>query len=740
MPMNPREDTGLDQWLGRLEEIVRLTAPPASTAEICEQGLARIGEAVGARRGVIVTWSEPGGPATREAVLGDAPDADLVAAAQAALAGTDAESKAGGPYVLPLRRDPGAAMVLVLEGPGPATPAAQAFARAAAQTVAAALRGARAIDAGREQGALLARRNLELETLREIASALQEGRDEEAILQVVIDRLVEKLGLEAGWIFWGEEQRGRLALAASRGLPEAFVRSARAGTISPCLCLDVFRSGRLQVARNTDECPRLPELLGRQGPRAHACIPLKFDRGVLGVLNVAGRPGSTFTREELEFLETVGTQACLAVDKLRTGRAETRRNAEARALASLAEAIGGSLDPERVLAAVGDDIRRLLGFDRCALFLGEGAEDLSLARLSGPPLAGLQVGAVVDLRELGSRALPEALQERQTVVIDDAETDPRSNPALARRWNIGSAILVPLLAHGRVLGILHASRARAAPFSGDEVALAGALAAQAAVALEGARAYRETRAALVRLQEAQEGMMRAERLAAVGTLASSLAHEVRNPLNSISLTLVLLGRKLARLEGGDAGVTPMLDSVRREVERLDALVGDFLSLSTLDRLQRQESDPRAVVREALALVAPVASAQGIEVVEDCGANVSPIPLDRRKMTQVLLNLLRNAIDAMPQGGVLTVAVRPEEDGAAIDVRDTGAGIEPGLDVFSFFTSTKRGGTGLGLPISRGIVEAHGGRLSYESARGRGTTFRMILPGARAGAVRNAEGS
>jgi signal transduction histidine kinase len=738
--MDAREASGTDLWLGRLEEIVRLTAPPAGAAEIAEQGLARIAAALGARLGTLVIRDVPGGPAVVVATLGEWPAEDSLAAAAAALAEGPPASARDDRLVLPLRLDPGAAGALILRGAGPAGPEAQSFARTAAQVVAAALRGARSIDAGRAQGALLARRNLELETIREITAALQEGSSEGRILQAVVDRLVEKLGLEAGWIFWGEERLGRLTLAAARGLPEAFVRSAGTGEISPCLCLDVFRSGRLQVARNTAECPRLPDLLGEDGPRAHACIPLKFDRGVLGVLNVAHRHGASFSREELEFLETIGTQACLAVDKLRTGRAEARRNAEARALASLAEAIGGSLEPERVLAAVADDIRQLLGFDRCALFLGESEDGLSLARLSGPPLEGLALGGRVDLEALGSRALPEALRERRTVVIDDAETDPRSSPALARRWNIGSAILLPLLAHGRVLGVLHASRARAAPFSEDEVALAGALAAQAAVALESARAYRETREALVRLQEAQEGMMRAERLAAVGTLASSLAHEVRNPLNSIALTLVLLTRRLARLEGGDPGLAPMVEIVRREVERLDALVGDFLSLSTLDRLQRQDSDPAGVVRQALALVVPIASAQGIEVREERGADLPPIPLDRRKVTQVLLNLLRNAVDAMPQGGVLTVAVRPEEDGAAIEVRDTGAGIAPGLDVFSFFTSTKRGGTGLGLPISRGIVEAHGGRLSYVSEPGRGTTFRVFLPVARPGRARGAEGS
>jgi signal transduction histidine kinase len=230
------------------------------------------------------------------------------------------------------------------------------------------------------------------------------------------------------------------------------------------------------------------------------------------------------------------------------------------------------------------------------------------------------------------------------------------------------------------------------------------------------------------MQKAQEATVRAERLAAVGTLAASLAHEVRNPLNSISLMLVLLKRRLARLaDGSDADLAATVENVKREVERLDGLVEEFLSLSTLDRLERQRHDPAAVAREALVLTGPGAAARGVTVREDLPA-LPPLSIDRQKLKQVLLNLLRNAVEAMPGGGILTVAARREESGVLLEVADTGVGIEPGIDVFDFFTSTKRGGTGLGLPISRRIVEAHGGTLTYASERGRGTVFRVLLPG------------
>ena len=739
--MTPPDAVEPSGWHARLEEILHRTAPPAGEREIADQGLRGVASALGASGGVILLNRPDDGTPEIAARCGAGGVEAMVAAAGAVMQ-EGALSAAGSaatrprvtdgppdrPIAIPIPAPGGPIGALALDLPGPASEEAIRFARAAARVVSSSLFAARALEAARVQGGLLARRNAELETLREIAARLQEETTEEGILKAALDCLLARLGLEAGWIFWGEESRGRLELAAARGVSEEFVRRARTSGVGTCLCLDVFGSGRLRVARNTLECPRLPELVGGSESMSHACIPLRFDRGVLGVLNIANHPGRSFARSELEFLETAGTQIGLAVDKARTARAEARRNAEARALASLAGAIGGSLEQEHVLAAVGNDIRQLVGFDRCAIFLGSPREGLALAYLSGPPLDGVTIGRPIDFQEIGSRAIPQALRERGTLVIDDAACDPRSNPEVARRWRIGSAIVVPLAAHGEVVGVLHASRARVAPFTADEVALVGALAGQAAVAIENARLYREAREALLGLQKAQEATVRSERLAAVGTLAASLAHEVRNPLNSISLMLVLLKRRLARpAAAGEPDLAATVEDVRREVERLDGLVGEFLSLSTVDRLERQRVDPGTVAREALVLTAPGAAARGVRVTEELPP-LPAIPIDRQKLKQVLLNLVRNALEAMPSGGTLKLAARPQDGGVVLEVTDTGVGIEPDLDVFDFFTSTKRGGTGLGLPISRRIVEAHGGTLTYESERGRGTTFRVALPG------------
>lgn len=723
-PLEPGEGVSL------LGELVRLTAPPALEEEICDQGGALLGRALGASAAVLVLHGQGGEPT----FWGNGPAVEMIAAGQKTrrsadlLEDTAGEGGTPSRVVLALPGRGSTVGALVLERPARWSATARVVLRTAGQILGATLESARALRQSHTQGELLVQRNVELESLRELIARLQELGDEDEMLQASLDLVLEKMGLSAGWIFWAEGERDELHLAACRGIAAGFVKKAREGGIGTCLCRDVFASGKRTVARNTVECPRLPDLLESDERISHACIPLKFQRGTRGVLNIANLPGRLFSAQELQFLETIGNQICLAVDRARTNLAESRRNAEARALVSLARAIGGSLDPERVLAAVGDYARELLNADRCAIFLGEVASRPPLlAYLSGPPLEGLEVGRSVDLVSLGSRAIVEAWRVRRTIVIQDVQNDPRANAALARRWSVGSEILVPLIAHDRLEGMIMVSRKAASTWSLEEVALADALAGQAAVAIESARLYRQLEENLRKLQEAQFGMMRAERLAAVGTLASSLAHEVRNPLNSIGLQLVLLSRRIAKLdESKRSELDQLVETSRREIQRLNDLVEEFLSMATLDRLSLAESDPREVLREVTGLMSPVAKQRGVALRSSPGPKAPPIRMDREKIRQVLINLVRNAIEAISDGGVVTLTLERSEDELTIRVADTGIGIAPGTDVFDFFTTTKRGGTGLGLPISRRIVEAHGGSLDYESAPGRGTVFSVTL--------------
>jgi signal transduction histidine kinase len=281
----------------------------------------------------------------------------------------------------------------------------------------------------------------------------------------------------------------------------------------------------------------------------------------------------------------------------------------------------------------------------------------------------------------------------------------------------------------RTLGVLLLSREAPHRWPDAAVELAEALAGQAAVAIENANLYAERRRAYQDLKDAQARMIQSEKLAAVGTFASGLAHEVRNPLNSVALQLSLLERRAASLEPELASeVKELIGIIREEIRRLDGLVSDFLELSRAGRLQPRPTDLDSVIDEVARLLRPEARAQGITLRrQTLGEPLPQLQLDAEKIKQVVINLVRNALEAMPGGGTVTLEAGAQDGGVVMRVRDTGPGLPEGLDVFQLFVTTKARGTGLGLSLAQQIVVEHGGELLASSEPGQGATFTIRLP-------------
>ena len=519
-------------------------------------------------------------------------------------------------------------------------------------------------------------------------------------------------------------------------MSEGYLDLTRARGLGECLCREVFTSGHGGQARNTTECPRMPMIArgleGRDGkgqPGAHASVPLAFDGTSRGVLNVAAPPGATFDEAELRFLETVGRQVCLAVEGARHLKAERLYNQEARALAALNKGIGESLDPEAVLAAVGRTALEILRVDRVHILLGSDPRQLSVAHLAGLPHPELWRGQEIDLTEMGESLHRRALEEQVRLETEDWTRDERVNKEIARRWAGAAALILPLVARRATLGLLVLTSESPHRWTEDQVDVAEALASQASVALENARLYDKARRAYRELNEAQARIIQSEKMAVVGTFASGLAHEVRNPLNSIALQLSIVERRVAPLPAGLAGeIKELVAVIREEVKRLDNLVGDFLQFSRSNRVQYRPTALDALVDEVARLLRPEARAAGVTLRRQrVGAAIPDLRVDPEKIKQVAINLLQNAIEAMPGGGVVTVESGLVDGRALLVVRDSGPGLPEGLDVFQLFVTTKARGTGLGLSIAQQIVLEHGGEIAAASEPGKGATFTVSLP-------------
>jgi len=224
-------------------------------------------------------------------------------------------------------------------------------------------------------------------------------------------------------------------------------------------------------------------------------------------------------------------------------------------------------------------------------------------------------------------------------------------------------------------------------------------------------------------QHAQE----TERLARVGKMAAVFAHEVANPLSGLSASLQFAESDLQKQEVDVSTLSATLQAAMREIDRLMSLLSEFRSLALPQSLDLQLTDLQEIIKEILAAGKIAYRAAGITVKTDFESSSAPVKIDPAKMKQVVLNLCKNAIEAMRDGGCLTVKVYRSERMMVLEIGDTGSGVPHGINIFESFKTTKCGGSGLGLPLARQIVSAHNGTINYTTEAGHGTTFKVCLP-------------
>jgi len=255
-------------------------------------------------------------------------------------------------------------------------------------------------------------------------------------------------------------------------------------------------------------------------------------------------------------------------------------------------------------------------------------------------------------------------------------------------------------------------------------ALAGCALTLLLAAAAGAYAYR-------RLVLLERRTRQAERLAELGALTGGLAHEIKNPLSTVQLNLQLLKEDLDPGNPLYGRLVSRLDTVHRETSRLREILDDYLRYAGRIELSPVPTDLNAVLEELADFFAPQAQLQRVQLRVRTHPAPLVVPVDAKLLKQALLNLMLNAVQAMPSGGELILSVAPQPGGryAAIDVIDTGPGVPPDVadKIFRAYYTTKKGGTGIGLAMAKRIAEEHGGRISLRSEVGKGSDFTIVLP-------------
>jgi two-component system C4-dicarboxylate transport sensor histidine kinase DctB len=231
----------------------------------------------------------------------------------------------------------------------------------------------------------------------------------------------------------------------------------------------------------------------------------------------------------------------------------------------------------------------------------------------------------------------------------------------------------------------------------------------------------------IMLQSYWDNMMELK-LKIPAALATGLAHEIRNPLNAINLNLTLLERRIAAIETGESNTAPIVAGIRGEIRRIGSLTNEIMDFAKPIDITPSWRDANVLLNDLKTVHGPTLDASNIELITMV-EGPPEIWCDLDRITQVLVNLITNAVQAIEDEGRLVLKVSNNEVGTTITVSDDGEGMPPALKyrIFDIFFTTKAGGTGLGLPICRKIVEAHDGAMDVNSKPGRGTTFTMFLP-------------
>jgi signal transduction histidine kinase len=443
-------------------------------------------------------------------------------------------------------------------------------------------------------------------------------------------------------------------------------------------------------------------------------LPLLVRGDVIGVLTL--HDGVQLPSPRRRFLEILVNLAAHTLHQETQARALAQQRAEAATLIDVGQDISASLNLDEVLQRVVRQAAQLMRAKVCSLMLTDahhttlrlhatyGASQTYTQR---PPLS-IEESLVGDVVRRGE----------PLAVLDVREHPQYQFLEMARQEGLCSLLSVPLRMHTRVLGVLNVYTAERRRFPPAEVEFLSALAAQSAIAIEHARLYQA-------MLESQERLRQSERLAAMGSTAEALAHEIRSPLQTMKLLVYAIQQDCPP----QSPLRMETDVLQQELDRLALLVEQCLEVArprsptfTLQKLHD-------IMEDAFLIISAEAQRRGIVLRKHWSPILPALQIDGTQMKQVFLNILLNALQAMESGGAIDVSIEADDTTMTTTVQDQGEGIPEAVlgQLFTPFLSTKPQGTGLGLSISHGIIEGHGGSIRVASQLGVGTRVTIVLP-------------
>lgn len=557
----------------------------------------------------------------------------------------------------------------------------------------------------------------EINALLEISKAIASGLYLEDVLRLIVTVTANVMDSKICSLWILDERDQKLKLKATQSISEEYLKE-RSLAIGEGVVGHVALHNRPMAIANVLEEPlyKEKELARREGLVSMLSVPMCIKEKVIGVINCYTSYPRTFSKSEEEMLLTVANQAAICIEN--SGLMDT-------------------LDIDEILRLVLEGVIKNIGFDRARLYLVNERRDVLECKMA--------VG--VDVEKIKGIELPldpeasivsRSVIEKKPYVIPDARMDPRVNPVLKEKFNLHSLVVIPLFTKEKALGAIAADHTEPGRrLTQETLDSVMRFAQQAGLAIQNASMYQELKhfsrqmeeriqktTADLRKTEAQ--LIRSEKLAALGQLAAGIAHEIRNPLTSINILIHSLRERLP----SENSQQEDLKVIEEEIHRMNEIVDQFLRFAKPASPLLEKTDVLSIFEETLQLLRPQIEKQRIVVEKEFQA-LPMIQMDPEQMKQAMLNLLLNAIQAMPEGGQLTLKGQNSKEGQWIHlfIEDSGMGIslEDVDKLFDPFFSTKEGGIGLGLSITHRIIDQHHGKIEVKNAPEKGTIFTVWLP-------------
>jgi len=560
-------------------------------------------------------------------------------------------------------------------------------------------------------------RGKEINALLEISKAIASGLYLEDVLRLIVTVTANVMNSKicSLWIF--DERDQKLKLKATQSISEEYLRERSlamgegvVGRVAlqnqPMAILDVLK----------DPLYKEKELAKKEGLVSMLSVPMCIKDRVIGVINCYTSFPHSFSKSEEEILTTVANQAAICIEN-----------------SGLMEAF----DIDEILRLVLEGVTKNIGFDRARLYLVNEKRNILECKMAVGIDEGKIKGMTLRLDPRDS-VVARSVFERKPFIIPDASRDSKVNPVLKGKLNLQSLVVIPLLAKEKSLGAIAADHTEPGKnITRETLESVMTFAQQAGLAIHNALMYQELKAFSQQMEEkiqkttadlrkTEAQLIRSEKLAALGQLAAGIAHEIRNPLTSINILIHSLTENFPSENTNRED----LRVIEEEIRRINEIVDQFLRFAKPASPLFEKTNLIPIFEEILQLLRPQIERGKVKVKKE----FEPLPLitvDKEQIKQVILNLLLNAVQAMPQGGHLTLRgkVADSDRWIRLSFRDSGMGIpEEDLNkLFDPFFSTKEGGVGLGLSIAHRIIDQHHGKIEVESAPGKGTLLTVWLP-------------